>query len=96
MALAIPESKCVIVVRRTGEIQRASSSVFAAISIEKFEDVARLVNKRESWLEYAFAEDKLTRTHREHNVIQKQNLIESDTLPCEILQRQQAQVPYPR
>jgi hypothetical protein len=33
-------------------VQRASSSVFAAISIEKFEDVARLVNKRWSWLEY--------------------------------------------
>lgn len=46
MALAIPESKCVIVIRRLGEIQGASSSVFAVIGMQKFEGVVRLINKR--------------------------------------------------
>lgn len=54
MALAIPESKCVIVIWRLGEIQCARSSIFAIIGMKKLEGVVRLINKRRPQLERTF------------------------------------------
>ena len=74
------------------KVQRASGAIVAFVSIQKFKDITRLIQVQSaSQLKHI-----TTPTHSKHNIIEKQDLIKSDTLPRKILQRQQAQIPYPR